>query len=330
MAVVDVRPVSSGRTGGESNTLKTTYKRVFEVEVNSLLDGPEIVLAPHGLVDVPELPQQNDIYEPESGVSDEGAICYEITATVKPNSYLWEVVALYSTYLERPDIEGVSDPLLRPSEIEYDSITVSVPLLYDIYGNPILNSAGDLFDPPLEQDETRGIMRVTRNFADFDPLFYWGFKNTVNSTEWLGLKKYQVKCKNIRATRFFEVGQYWYRVTAEFEIGMRTQEDGTIPPDLVWPEGSEIEEDDTTSLTWIRIVLDRGFREIKQSPPDPPTLDGVLAPILDPMTKQAITIPGLLDGDGYHLLPGEDPVWLAFDVLPDKDFNLLNLFVGGE
>lgn len=326
MPAVSIIEVNTGRTGSDSNSLDRSYKRVFQVEMDSTrADPPEVLAAsapPFGA-----LPALYSFYTPgdDPDLWDPDSWCHDRTATVKQNSRFWEVVCSYSTKLDRPDLNAQVSPELRPSEIEFDTITVGVPLLYDVNGLPILNSAGDLFDPPLEMEETRMLIRITRNvaFGGFDPDFYARFQNTVNSTAFFGLKIWQVKCRKVRSVRFFEDGTYFYRITGEFEVSYRT-----APVTTIWPnEVDPLEETDTVSLAWMRYVLDRGFREIKKFPPDPSVIAGIRGVITDPVTKRPLTTAGLLDGAGYHLLPGDAPVFLGFRVFPQADFDEMNLIV---
>ena len=318
MGIVNVREVSSGRTGSVDNSLDRSYVRVFEVDVDTLLDGPEIIFA-SGV-----LPPLYAPYTPASGTADFGSWCQSRKTEVLPNAKVWKITCSYSTKLDRPDLNTQVSPELRPAEIDWDTITIAVPALVDINGLPILNSAGDLFDPPIEEEETRLLLRISKNIVDdpstptgFDANAFGQYQNKVNSNKWLGFKKFQVKCRKMKSTRFFEDARYFWRLSGEFEISFRTP-----PANVVWPNGFQIDADDSTSLAWIKYVLDRGFREIKQIPL---AMAGKRAAVLDPQTKMPVSVPALLDGTGKALAAGLQPVFLAYNIIPTANFSLIGL-----
>lgn len=334
MATRAVREVGTGRTGLQSNTLERSYVRIFMVEMTSINDNSKTVLAE------PTLPQLYAAYQPPGGEADMGSWCYERRAENQPNTTIWKVTLNYSNRLDRPDLNQFVPPLDRPAEVSWDSTTISIPIQYDVFGNLIENSAGDPFDPPVSIEESRIILRMTKNLSTFDPLFYLNYHNKVNDRVWtvndgLGLwtfKARQVKCKKFSAYKAFEDGGYFAKVTGEFEI-RRTRrvrnEDGglgdTLPlkAQIVVPDGEVVPiEDDRNSIAWTTFLLDRGFREIAQVPR--PTA-GQKVPILDLQTSMALSIPSLLDGNGHKLTVGADPFYVAYETLESINFNVLSL-----
>lgn len=105
-------------------------------------------------------------------------------ATTNPNGgTLWDVTVEYTT----KGSEEQQNPLDKPPEVsfEFDNFTRAVTQTWD--GTPILNSAAKEFNPPIEIDDSRPVLRIRRNEASFNPSIAIQYQNAVNSDSFYGV-----------------------------------------------------------------------------------------------------------------------------------------------
>lgn len=304
MSVFIVKEDSEGTSGTRNRKGERTYVRNFTVTCTVLGDDSGVVLAD------PRLPRMWMPYATPQGFVDFGCWCEDITATrVKKGATTFKVVARYSNKLDRPDIQQIENPLLRPADISWDTNSTAVPALTDADGNTYRNSAGDPFDPPIEENVRSLVLRITRNQAEYDPLFYIDYEDSTNDAVFMNFKKGAVRCIHIKGTRAFENGMFYWKVDMQFEMKKER-----IPTNVKY--ASAFTPPDDESKSWYLYVLDRGFREKR---------DGRKIACLDPYTKQVLSTPALLDGTGLQLSVTAKPWYLGFRRFPTKDFNALQL-----
>lgn len=283
MAVTTVTETWNSRRGSVGERNLTEYTRSFQVLTDDARTAQVSVL------NAPGLPRRYDSYQDADGNQDLNAVCKALEARQdQDDPTTWVVEASYGT-LE----PGDESPLLRPTEIEWGSNKFTKVLTQANDGTPVKNSAGESFDPPLEVEEYRLTLKFVRNEANYDPNVLGVFFNTTNMTAWYGFQPNEVVCRGISASRQYEKGSYYWKVTYEFEAKPG--------------EGN---------LAWAFRVLDQGYFELDVSGNKLLIRDKFLAPL---------TAPALLDGTGKKLAAGAAPVFLNVFAYKGRDFNTLNL-----
>lgn len=219
------------------------------------------------------------------GSFDNFAFCTKIDCKHSDGKF-WDVTISYATLdpqlcNENP-LENV--PVVTTEFIQWDE-----PIDKDIDGKPILNSAGDPFDPGLTRERNRQIIRISRNEQEFD-VGLLALQDTVNRDTFIGFRKETVKCSPIHRSREFDpvVGVYW-RVEYEF---------------IFDPRG------------WKKEILDSGLRKRDGSVVSQIEVDG-----------SPTTSPVPLDGAGQPLeqpVTAESAVYLSFEVYEKMDFEVFN------
>jgi hypothetical protein len=324
MAVIDITEDANGRDGAESDTREVTYTRTFTVKTSSDKDGAEVIrnsdyastfTDTNGVERRVTIPRINEVYLPQSGIADLSAFCNGVRCVPTPNKQVWRVIATYSNRLERPDLNLI-DPLFRTPDVEWDVQPTTYAITRDADENPIRNSATDPFDPPLTDEETVMVLRVTRFRDKFDPIFYNRFHNKINSLAWNGLKKRYVRCRRIKGNKVFENAKYIYRITYEFEM-----RETRIPANNLYNGERILSEPDNESYAWLEWILNRGYREIR---------NGQVQAALDYHVPIPATSPVMLDANGARLPLEGTPVYLGFRTKRDIDFNLLDLDLSGQ
>ncbi len=272
------------------------YVRVWHVDVDQVdYDNPRLAL------ETASIPDYGEAYP-----HDAAALARKISVADTENRELWEVTVLY----ERPTPgTGAVTPLSDDVRIRWGSIPYMRVLERDIYGNAILNSANDPFDPPLEQELRGKTVTIVRNESDYDPGVAAGFEEYVNhaQVQIAGFTVYagQARCVEYSGESDKRAGVDYWSVTYVIHF---------VPyAGLGNSAGTD---------SWAREVLDQGFYYYNS--------DGKKTRIV--IRGSPVVTPKLLDGNG-GILPGElgstgvvgSAVFLSFDTYPPADFDALDL-----
>ncbi|WP_254509892.1 hypothetical protein [Anatilimnocola floriformis] len=282
MSIVSVREVGGGREGSVNEKGERRYTRVFQVITDSALDGPLLVRT------APGIPGRGNIYATATEF-DPGAKVKTITPSQSDNPKIWEVRVEYDSVTE----DEPENPLERPPEVSWSAAPYSRVAWKDNDGKAIVNSAGHYFDPPLEVDDSRPVLSVTRNEAAFNPSLAIDYQDAVNSDGFLGFSPGQAKVAKIDASSATENDIFYWKVSYEFHFRR---------------EG------------WELSVLDQGrYEKIGGKPVPIPEFDVAGNEI----PGSQVTDPVPLNGAGARLNnPGPDTVqFLSFKVYKERPFS---------
>lgn len=214
------------------------------------------------------------------------------------------------TYDNRVDNQPKAlNPLDRPViyQLEFQQFQRVVEV--DIDGKPLMNTVGDMFDPPIVQDDSRPVLVATRNFKTLAEIvaIQQQYKDAVNLNTFYGAKAGQAKILSITAgEEKVDRGQRYYPVT--FRIAFKGEGDN-----------------------WQREILNRGMR-YKVTYLDPGTEKKVSA-LRDTIGGTRITSPVLLNKDGSRYdRDAKDangkvisPYFIKFRTYPERDFSGLRI-----
>jgi hypothetical protein len=280
MAIVWVREQWKDRAAAADEKAVREYVRSFKVLTDSMLTDAVAVTAAAGV------PRMFDVYVGSDGQGDQkAATCRKIEAHQpdEDQPYLWLVICRYSTRTDQPEL-GDPDPLSRPAEVEWDWVSSTRVLEIDLDGKAVVNSSLEKFDPPVEVDDYRYLLRVTRYEAGHDVNQALAFKDAVNSQPFAGAAAGFAKMRPIKAVRSYENNRFYWRKT--YEILFRGTGDPPFQPS----------------------PLDAGFRELLTG------AGGVVAArnIFD-QNGQPTQIPVPLNGLGQKLSDCNDKLAAAMD-----------------
>ncbi len=295
MPVTSVTEVFGERNGGINSNSEASYTRVFDVDTDSNYVGPKAVRT-HA-----SIPQLGDYYT--NGITDPydpdyeedlGAFVNEVSADEKDNvGIAWKVVVKYGP---GNTLELGGDPTLWKIRVRFGGERIDRVVLFDLDGNPIMNSAGDKFADPLTVDDGWSTMLITRNeyVSSFSLSLASTYSNSINNGTWNGFAARTCKLGIIETSDEqwdASTGQWYYTVTYPVKIN----------PD-----------------TWVKRLLDQGFNELDDA--------GSTKPIM--YQGQQVSEARPLDGAG-HALDGTDgydtPTWLDFRVEKEVDWTGLNI-----
>lgn len=252
----------------------TKYERVFHVTVNDETTAAYDALHAQGL----GLPEIGDAHP-----SDVGAVVRVLNPTQMSDDPLqFEVKVEYSTSI----VGGWElHPLLRPAHYEWSFLHRTEDGNHTLAGDGIVNSAGQLFDPPVPVDTSLAMLRVTRNESESSFQLYTVLlsPNVINHARWPNpmnpdwgqTPMWTAKMADIRAMQVEETygGQTVRFWQATYEIQFR------------WDY-------------WQPRLVDQGYAVKIQ--PDGPGTDWKLQEISGP-NGSPLSMPTLLDGRGELL-----------------------------
>jgi hypothetical protein len=179
----------------------------------------------------------------------------------------WDLTASFGPW-NPMELAFNGNPVSIPPSFQFEINLEPVPCLVDVDGNPIVNSAGDYYDPPVEREAAKVILRVNRNEASPSIATLLALNNVVNGAAWNGFPAKSVKF-NCPAMPVVQYSQ----ATASF----------------YWPMEYIF---DINFDTWVKQVLNRGFRQLNSA--------GQLVPIL--VNGQPLSDPVFLDSSGHAIL----------------------------
>ncbi|WP_337175374.1 hypothetical protein [Paludisphaera sp.] len=196
----------------------------------------------------------------------------------------------------------VMAPWLAMPTLDWSSDDVDFYPTHDREGNPLVNSAGDPFDPGPSIKLPTPIATVARVEQGFLPEWITAFKGRVNDAPWMGYPAESVLCKDITAKRANDPdwgGLYTVTYTFAFRPPI------TSPSDKVIVAG------------WDLMIANLGKRRIVAGKPEE-IRDKDAQPISDPV---------FLDPDDGSYDPDSppEPNYKVVPVYPTADFDFFNL-----
>ena len=275
------------------------FVRVFDCVFSDASDA--LAARPKLIKEHADIPKMWDNYPDNEWV-------YVSNVNVQPGNGPTHFKAII-TYVSTPD------PLNEVADITWTFANSNEPVDRDIYGRPLVNSAGESFDPPMTKDFNDLILHIETNEATFDPLLAYEFKGAVNGDMFFGFGPGRAKCIQYSGVKTRAAALTYWRVTREFQFRRQTAVQGA------------------SDVGWKRRILDEGFRELKE-------IEGEmkLANITDDETGMAVSQPVPLDGTGKKLALSDTPlsdkitventgdaVFLHYDMYEQKPFSQLGL-----
>jgi len=188
---------------------------------------------------------------------------------------------------------------------QVNGIRIEEPAYYDIENKPILNSAGQIFDPPLVKTYYDQEILVSFTMQKIDAPLLESFRGKVNENS--------VTLKGIEMTypaRSLMVAEIQYSNTWQANYGQAGVTNDSWRIDVRFQARRD---------KFITKVLNQGWNTKN------PTTDE-LTTIVD-RHGERLQQQSMLDTNGQKLEDGADPVFLDFKLEPEADFtNLLKLF----
>lgn len=204
---------------------------------------------------------------------------------------IWHIDCNYTTDI--PPVSPTENPLDMPAKVEYRSQKRKRVIWVDLDGKPCVNTAYQLFDPPLEIDETGAIVTITRNESSFGFASHiLPMENHTNASSIWGAAAETLLIQEVTGQNAWHEGAQYWVVKYVIEYNERG---------------------------WKESILSRGMMQIESA--------GKLTRCKD-ANKQDVTEPVPLDTNGKQIpassLPGA-AYFKEFRTKNTYDFSLLNI-----
>lgn len=326
VAVTEVNLLWEGRGGRDGIDRKQRYVRVYEVLTDDPNDDEDIAggeqaraLGLPGNADVLKPGSNAFVQDIDAKVSSESPLRWLVTVTydntwsefgsegqtIDPNTGL-------SNYTEtgpgahhgKPHQQRDPNPVNWSATYRTSHEQSQEPFTHDLDGNPVVNSAGDPFNPPLMVERSRPVIEITKYLADVNVEWLERFVDSVNLDTWHG-----------RPARYCRmIGLEWESQTvgafAVWRVTFRIKIKGGQ-----WNEGANDQ-----GQGWDIRLLDVGYQEYT---------DGfkTTKKLIDPKANnRGVEAPGPwpLDGLGFAS-DGDPPAFVTYRNFGEEDWSELGL-----
>jgi hypothetical protein len=207
MSVISVKETHEGREG-DLTADSASLRRVFLVRTDDVRDGALTVR------DAAGIPALYSTYF-DGTTANASYIAKRKTATNLDGSQkAWRVEVEYETLNSDTGSEASLLPQLRPAEYTWATGSAQQEMLIDKLAQPVKNSVGDPFDPPVERNNSYRILTIVRNELSFSGYDTDAYVDTLNSAPIFGYDAAEGRIDSIDATVEYDAnyGAYW-RVT---------------------------------------------------------------------------------------------------------------------
>lgn len=284
---------TSGR-GSFGEAGKRTYNRSWKVQVSSRSDR-SVTIASSTLV-IAAAGRIGGSYNVAGSEFDTGAIL--VTRDIErilDDGLWWRVSDTYDTVAENPADATATSPLDRRTRVSFRILRFEVPVEKDRDGAPVVNSAGAPFDPPATKFEPVLELTFRRNVTTYNVPLAMQYMDTVNDAEFFDIPAGQAKCEDIS----------W--------------------SDILYENGVQYREETIVILgrtkSWQPEYLDIGMYYVIENPVSGSIARGVI----NDNDGNPLNQPYKLDGNGAPLADGENPVYLPFNFLEERNFGAFNI-----
>ena len=170
---------------GRSEKSSDGYR--VEREIVVLADGEDPVGLELRIADLPEVPNIGDSIDT---INYPNVLCNSVRPEeIDEGNYAnWKVRVTYETSNETP-VDPSQDPTDLPAVVSGGSLrrSVALDLAYkddseELPTKAIVNSLGDVFDPPVVDEEVFALISIQKNYRNFDLDLISEFENTVNKS----------------------------------------------------------------------------------------------------------------------------------------------------
>jgi len=262
---MEIHELQVGRSGGVSlgNGFESHHTRVWKVKTDTVV-GDVAVRSAVGV-------NLGDVYD--TGLEfDNFSFCSSIECSCESET-IWNVTATYSQW--DPDYNQIN-PLDNKPRVSLEWQPEDVVIDVDLEGNPVVNKAGDPFDPSVMRSYNIGILRIQQNRAELDRSLIFDYQDAINLDTFCGFEPGTVRALPVGFHSDYANGTKFYPHNFQFMIDRRG---------------------------WNRPIANVGLRELVDGQVQPIMLGGVAATSPVPLDEEGLAIPPPVDSSSIVQLP---------------------------
>lgn len=223
MSVTLVRRIGRGRRATLDSSGNRTYAIPFLVKA-AASDGQADIIGILGTsVGGVTIPTLGTTYAWDSDTDTTAkVVSHDIEQMDEDKSSKWWTVTVnYSS--EAGSLRTPGPPTSRPARYSFGFAQFSKVLEQDVDGNPVTNTAGIKFDPPLEVDWSRPLLRITKYISSTNFAF-WAqkaeeYQDAINSDTFLYWAARKVKITNLSIGELDDVqGTFCHPLSLELQF----------------------------------------------------------------------------------------------------------------
>ena len=258
MPITACNEKGEGRTGSkeyQGNRIIIKSTRVFEVHVDDQTHDDQYILDNGPFASPDPLPAILSVHPTNPLLR-----CKSTPARQQPGegkaANCWLVTCEYDNQTSDADAEdSETAPLDRSTRWHLEFGGFVRILERDIDGDPIVNTVGDIFDPPLDEEDERPVLVARKNYDATDlpglMALIVDYRGAVNNDTFLGLPsgswrigRVQMSEEQVEDDVRFHAVSWYLEAKEEYDISDPTTVEGTPEP-------------------WDRLVLNIGYKAFK-------------------------------------------------------------------
>jgi hypothetical protein len=161
----------------------------------------------------------------DSHPEDAASLCVDVAVSPGGDPSVWGIQCKYTNDLPDADIAdddatssqqpGTAASSSSGSQESWSFEEHSRYVTQDFLGDPILNSAGDRYEDPIEMVDVFPTLTISKNKASFDPAQAYLYNNATNGDTFRGADPFTLRVK-ITATQQFANDQHFWATTYTF------------------------------------------------------------------------------------------------------------------
>lgn len=253
MSIISCNEIGEGRSASsEYSNQKVIVKdvRIFRVQTDSQYHTGAYILANAPSFGPDNLPLDLAVHPDFTDLRVKGRNANMETGEGVA-AISWLVTCNYDNQLSDQDEEdSETEPLERRTKFHLESSSFTRVVDRDEEGRPLRNTIGELFDPPLEEEDERSVLVAVKNYDANDlpglMALVADYRNSVSSDSFLGrppgswrMAKVQMSPEQVEDEHRFHSVSWYLELKDEYEFDDPSKIEGSPEP-------------------WDRLVLNRG------------------------------------------------------------------------
>ena len=297
MTVQSCARMREGWSGSGTITGGNQYTVSYLVETNDKDDGPLTIVNQAQSIGPHTIPTQFSTYSIGNDLDNTVVHTQRSSRKIKDiaTGALWQIDCQF----ERPGTHELNDlnpPLSRPTKYRLEWAQFSYVASYDIFGNPIVNKAGQTYPEQIVIDDARPVFVAEKPMPSLAAVLSLAsmYRNAINTDTFYGASPRHAKVESITCGEMeTENGQAFFPTVFRIQIA---------------------------DFPWYVTRKEEGYAKQNLTDGVPDRLQ-----VASDFAGMGYAEPILLNADGEELAITEDPIYTTWRVYPERAFSGLGI-----